>query len=155
MISVPAFREAFGHMYEGKYYVGARWVMAFNTVGSVGGLVGCLVAGNVMELLGRRLTLALACVNTIGAVFLQVFARHHVLLLVGKVWLICSSYQWSGLTLVQLINGFSLGAYLTIASAFASECCPKEIRGISTSGMQLSIGLFVFKHPLTVGHVHD
>jgi len=41
----------------------------------------------------------------------------------------------------QLINGLALGAFLTIPSAYAAEICPVQVRGLTTSGVQLFIGI--------------
>ncbi|TVY13181.1 General alpha-glucoside permease, partial [Lachnellula arida] len=123
VISVPSFQKEFGYSFEGKYIISASWQIAFNTASSTGGFFGAIGSGYLADRLGRRLTLAIACVVSIGAVFLQVFAGSSGLLLAGK-----------------LINGLSLGSFLTISSSYSSEVCPVEVRGLTTSGVQLFVG---------------
>ncbi|TVY47412.1 General alpha-glucoside permease [Lachnellula occidentalis] len=123
VISVPSFQEKFGSSFEGRYIISASWQIAFNAASSTGGFFGAIGSGYLADKLGRRLTLAIACVVSIGAVFMQVFAGSSALLLTGK-----------------LINGLSLGSFLTITSSYSSEVCPVEVRGLTTSGVQLFVG---------------
>lgn len=39
------------------------------------------------------------------------------------------------------MNGLSLGSFLTIPSGFAADVCPVELRGLTTSGVQLFVGI--------------
>jgi SP family general alpha glucoside:H+ symporter-like MFS transporter len=41
----------------------------------------------------------------------------------------------------QLISGLALGAFLTVPSGYAAEICPVQVRGLTTSGVQLFIGI--------------
>ncbi|KAH7370449.1 general substrate transporter [Rhexocercosporidium sp. MPI-PUGE-AT-0058] len=74
--------------------------------------------------IGKRFALGIGCLVSIGAVFVQVFAGQPGTLLVGK-----------------LINGLSLGSFLTIPSSYAAEICAVELRGLTTSAVQLFIGI--------------
>jgi SP family general alpha glucoside:H+ symporter-like MFS transporter len=111
-------------MYKSIYIVSAQWQIAFNSTASVGGFFGCLGAGYLADKIGKRGTMAMACVVSIVGVLLQILARASVMLLVGK-----------------LINGLALGIYLTVSSSYAAEICPVEVRGLTTSGVQLFISL--------------
>ena len=111
-------------MYHDEYVLQAAWQAAFNTSSSIGGFFGCVLAGYAADRFGRRLVLTACCINTTASVFLQVFANKNGILLAGK-----------------LINGLSLGAYLTIAPSYMVEICPIQLRGITTSGVNLFIGI--------------
>lgn len=124
VISVPSFQKDFGYLFQNAYIVSASWQIAFNTASSIGGFFGAIGSGYLADRLGKRITLALFCVVSIGAVFIQIFAGQPGTLMAGK-----------------LINGLSLGCFLTIPSAFAAEICPVEVRGLTTSGVQLFIGI--------------
>ncbi|PMD36276.1 MFS general substrate transporter [Hyaloscypha variabilis F] len=84
------------------------------------GFFGAIGSGYLADRLGKRMTLGIGCIVSIGAVFMQIFAAQAVTLLVGK-----------------LINGLAIGAFLTIPSGYAAEICPVQVRGLTTSGVQL------------------
>jgi len=88
--------------------------MAFNTASSIGGFVGCLAMGYTADRFGRRLALGVACCVSSAAVFAQIFANQNGVLLLGK-----------------LLNGLSLGSFLTISSSYAAEVCSIKLRPCS------------------------
>ncbi|OCK84182.1 MFS sugar transporter-like protein [Lepidopterella palustris CBS 459.81] len=124
LLSSPKFRQDFGYEYKGAWVLQAKWQIAFNTASSVGGFVGCLAMGYIADHFGRRLALGAACCVSCAAIFAQVFANQNGVLLLGK-----------------LLNGLSLGSYLTISSSYAAEVCPIVLRGLSTSGVNLFMGI--------------
>ena len=86
LLSSPEFRKDFGHIYHGSPVLPARWQSAFNSASSVGGFLGCLVTGWTADRYGRKTALAIACVNSIGAIFVQFFSsKLKAVLLLGKV----------------------------------------------------------------------
>ncbi|RDW69373.1 hypothetical protein BP6252_08393 [Coleophoma cylindrospora] len=127
VIAVPSFQRDFGDPFGTGFLISSNWQIAFNTVPSLGGLMGSIATGIMADRVGKRVTLGAACMMSIIAVFVQVFAPGRWILLLGK-----------------FINGFPLGAFLTIASSYAAEVCPVEIRGLTTSGVQLFVGFGQF-----------
>jgi hypothetical protein len=85
VISVPSFQRDFGYEFENKYIISASWQIAFNTASSIGGFFGAIIAGYLADRIGKRMTLGIGCIVSIGAVFIQVFASTASVLLVGKV----------------------------------------------------------------------
>lgn len=79
--------------------------------------MGCLAIGYIANRFGRRLALGAACCVSYAAIFAQVFANQNGVLLLGK-----------------LLNGLSLGSYLTISSSYAVEVCPIKLGGIPSNG---------------------
>ncbi|PBP20615.1 general substrate transporter [Diplocarpon rosae] len=124
VIAVPAFQKQFGYEFDGQHIISARWQVAFNSAGSVGGCIGAIASGYLADKIGKRFALGIGCLISIGAVSVQILAGQPGTLLIGK-----------------LINGFSLGSFLTIPSAYAAEICPAELRGFTTSAVQLFIGI--------------
>lgn len=124
VISVPSFQKDFGYLYHDEYIISAGWQIAFNTASSIGGFFGAIGSGYMADWLGKKKTLAVGCAISVAAVFIQIFAAQPGVLMAGK-----------------LINGLSLGGFLTIPSSFAAEICPVEVRGLTTSGVQLFIGI--------------
>ena len=72
----------------------------------------------------RRMTIGIACVISIGAVFVQFFSPPHknAALLIGK-----------------LVNGFALGIFVACASSYCAEISPLALRGITTGSVNLWI----------------
>ena len=70
------------------------------------------------------MTIAIACVISIAAVFVQFFTPAHAngMLLAGK-----------------LINGYSLGMFVASASGYCAEVSPLALRGITTGSVNLWI----------------
>jgi SP family general alpha glucoside:H+ symporter-like MFS transporter len=139
-ISIATFERDFGYEFEGSYIISSRWQIGFNSASYIGQFFGAIISGNMADRFGKRLTLGGACVLSIAAVFVQVFARSSVVLLIGKVHDF-SHHIVIWLTNSQLLNGVTLGTFLTIPSSYAAEICPVEIRGLTTSGVQLLISV--------------
>ncbi|KAK0124914.1 hypothetical protein ONS96_008791 [Cadophora gregata f. sp. sojae] len=123
VIAVPSFQKDFGYLFNDHFIVSASWQIAFNTASSIGGCFGAFASGYLADKIGKRFALGIGCFISIGAVFAQLFAKQPGTLLVGK-----------------LINGLSLGSFLAIPSSYAAEICPVELRGLTTSAVQLFIG---------------
>ncbi|KAK4684598.1 MFS transporter, SP family, general alpha glucoside:H+ symporter, partial [Tremellales sp. Uapishka_1] len=128
-LSIPAFRRDFGTIYEGSPLLPARWQSALNSASSIGGIFGGLTLGWLADKLGRRSVLGVACIVSLAAVFIQFFSTPHrnAQLLVGK-----------------LINGYSLGLFVSGASNYAAELSPVALRGVTTASVNLLIVLGQF-----------
>ncbi|WWC61109.1 uncharacterized protein I303_103687 [Kwoniella dejecticola CBS 10117] len=127
LLSTPLFRHDFGYEYKGEDVIPARWQSAFNSVGSIGGMFGGVAVGWIADRIGRRASIAVASLISIIAIFIQFFCPPHqnALLLVGK-----------------LINGLSLGMYISSAAAYCAEISPVMLRGITTGSVNLWIWIF-------------
>lgn len=84
-IAVPRFRRDFGRPFGDDHLIPAGWQIALLTASAIGMFFGALLSGFVMDSLGKLRALQVVCTISIGAVFMQVFARGPVLLLVGRV----------------------------------------------------------------------
>ncbi|WWC90021.1 uncharacterized protein L201_004951 [Kwoniella dendrophila CBS 6074] len=127
LLSAPYFRHDFGYKFGDEYVVPARWQSAFNSVGSIGGMFGGIAVGWIADHIGRRGSIGIACLISIMSIFIQFFCPPHknALLLVGK-----------------LINGVSLGMYISSSSAYCAEISPVTLRGITTGCVNLWILIF-------------
>lgn len=125
-LSIPSFRRDFGYTdpSSGSYILQASWQSAFNSASSIGGTFGGLVIGWLADTVGRRGAVACAGLLSIAAVFLQFFCPTHVngMLLAGK-----------------LLNGVSLGMYVSCAASYCAEISPLALRGITTGSVNLWI----------------
>ncbi|KAI0170172.1 general substrate transporter [Pestalotiopsis sp. NC0098] len=94
----------------------------------VGCLVGALLAGNMADTLGRRLTISVsalwACVGTIIE--------------------ISSSSAWFQFAIGRLVTGISIGSLSVVVPMYQSESAPAIIRGILVSTYQLFITLGIW-----------
>lgn len=117
LLAASQFRAVFGYTTpDGETILPARWQAAFNMIATVGGMIGSLLCGPLSPYIGRKMNLALACVISSGAIFLQFFAFQRGVLLAGK-----------------LINGIALGMFLVTACAYCSESSPVALRGLTTA----------------------
>lgn len=85
VISVPSFQKDFGYMFQNEYIISASWQIAFNTAASIGGFFGAIGSGYLADRMGKKLSLAVGCIVSIGAVFIQIFAGQPGTLMAGKV----------------------------------------------------------------------
>ncbi|KAG9311602.1 general substrate transporter [Chiua virens] len=124
LLSVPQFRADFGYETPSGPVLPASWQSAFNSVSSIGGMFGGLWLGWISDRLGRRGAIAIACVISIVAVFIQFFTPTHAngMLVVGK-----------------LINGVALGMYVSCAGGYCAEVSPLALRGVTTGAVNLWI----------------
>lgn len=129
LLSVPSFRRDFGSLIDQQYVLAASWQSAFNSVSSIGGMAGAFSLGYISELLGRRGAVAVACFVSIVGILLQFItpAHNNGMLLAGK-----------------LINGFSLGMFVSSAGSYCAEVSPLALRGITTASVNLWIDLGQF-----------
>ena len=126
--ALPAFQRKYGHLVEGSYEVSAPWQTALGMGNPIGQVVGALASGWPMEKFGRRWTMAVCCLWSIGFVFMQFFANSLSILCVGEI-----------------LGGLAYGFYVVIAPTYASEICPLALRGFLTAFINLGfvIGQFI------------
>jgi SP family sugar:H+ symporter-like MFS transporter len=84
---------------------------------SAGTFFGALFAGNLADMIGRRLSIILACMIFVVGVVLQTAAQNIGLLIAGRV-----------------IAGFAVGIISATVIMYMSEIAPKKIRGALVSG---------------------
>ncbi|KAI0951244.1 hypothetical protein AcW1_008337 [Taiwanofungus camphoratus] len=126
LLSVPSFRRDFGYEEGGQYVLAAHWQSAFNSLSSVGGMLGGFSLGYISDRFGRRFAVAFCCLISIVGIFVQFFTTPHKngQLLAGK-----------------FINGYALGMYVSVASSYCAEISPLPLRGIATASVNLWIEL--------------
>ncbi|KAI4219464.1 MAG: hypothetical protein L6R36_008306 [Xanthoria steineri] len=89
---------------------------------SAGTFFGAIIAGDVADFIGRRLTIIVGCTVFMIGVILQTASAGLGLLVAGR-----------------LIAGFGVGFVSAIIILYMSECSPKKIRGAVVSGYQFAI----------------
>lgn len=126
--ALPAFQKRYGNLVGGSYEVPAPWQTALGMGNPIGQVLGALASGYPMERFGRKLTLGVCCVWSIGFVFVQFFASSLQMLCVGEI-----------------LGGLAYGFYVVIAPTYASEICPLALRGLLTAFINLAfvIGQFI------------
>ncbi|KAL9034699.1 MAG: hypothetical protein Q9214_006928 [Letrouitia sp. 1 TL-2023] len=95
---------------------------------SCGTFFGALIAGDLADFIGRRMTIIAGCGVFIVGVILQTASAGLGLLVAGR-----------------LIAGFGVGFVSAILILYMSECSPKKVRGAIVSGYQfcITIGLLL------------
>ncbi|KAG2129320.1 maltose permease [Suillus cothurnatus] len=136
LLSVSSFRRDFGSFIDGQYVLAASWQSAFNSISSIGGMAGAFSLGYISELFGRRGAVAVACFVSIVGILIQFLTPPHKngMLLAGK-----------------LINGFSLGMFVSTAGSYCAEVSPLALRGITTASVNLWINLGQLKRSMSNG----
>lgn len=126
--ALPAFQKRYGNLVDGSYEIPAPWQTALGMGNPIGQVLGALASGYPMERFGRRWTLAVCCVWSIGFVFVQFFANSLSMLCAGEI-----------------LGGLAYGFYVVIAPTYASEICPLALRGLLTAFINLAfvIGQFI------------
>ncbi|KAH8893916.1 general substrate transporter [Thozetella sp. PMI_491] len=127
--ALPAFQARFGDpVGDDQYEISAQWQMGLGMGNPIGQILGALASGWLMEIFGRRLTLAACCVYSIIFVFVQFFSNSIQVLCVGEV-----------------LGGLAYGFYVVIAPTYSSEICPLALRGVLTASVNLMfvIGQFI------------
>lgn len=126
--ALPAFQRRFGDLYEGSYEISAPWQTGLGMGNPIGQALGALACGWPLERFGRRITLGVCCLWSIGFVFVQFFAT--------SIGMLCAG---------EILGGLAYGFYVVIAPAYASEICPLALRGVLTASINLAfvIGQFI------------
>ncbi|KAI4723412.1 monosaccharide transporter [Aureobasidium sp. EXF-10727] len=89
---------------------------------SAGTFFGAIIAGDLADLYGRRMTIIAGCAIFSVGVALQVASSGYNLLIVGR-----------------LIAGFGVGFVSAIIILYMSEIAPRKVRGMIVSGYQFCI----------------
>ncbi|KAL1303043.1 hypothetical protein AAFC00_003354 [Neodothiora populina] len=95
---------------------------------SAGTFFGALIAGDVSDMIGRRITIVIGCGIYIIGVILQTASHGLGLLVAGR-----------------LIAGIGVGFESAIVILYMSEICPRKVRGALVAGYQfcITIGLLL------------
>ncbi|CAG8171014.1 unnamed protein product [Penicillium olsonii] len=124
IIGVPAFRSTYGYIHDGEYVIPAEWLTAFGVCSYCGLFFGGFICSAIADRYGRRLSLVAGVVVATGGIFGEIFSTTRPTFLVSK-----------------LILGVGVGFYLTLGPVACSELAPVVLRGLSTSGINLGIGI--------------
>jgi len=89
---------------------------------SAGTFFGAVIAGDIADFVGRRLTIIAGCMIFSLGVVLQVASTHYGLLVAGR-----------------LIAGLGVGFVSAIIILYMSEIAPRKVRGAIVSGYQFCI----------------
>ncbi|KAL6366120.1 hypothetical protein LRP88_00216 [Fusarium phalaenopsidis] len=95
---------------------------------SAGCLIGSLIAGNLADSIGRRLTISFTALSTC----------------VGTIIEISSTTHWVQFAIGRLVTGFGIGSLSVVVPMYQSESSPAIIRGILVSTYQLFITLGIW-----------
>jgi MFS transporter, SP family, general alpha glucoside:H+ symporter len=128
----PSFQQKYGkHIKGSKYQIPASWQSGLSDGSNVGGIIGLVLAGFLVDRFGhKRVTLG-ALLAIVALVFIQFFAPNLGVLEVGEI-----------------LCGIPLGIFQGITTAYASELAPVVLRPYLTSYINLC---WVFGHFLGAG----
>lgn len=127
VLDVPVFIEAMEG--PGAEKVGYSKKSLIVSILSAGTFIGALVAGEIADRLGRRMTIITGCVIYIIGVIVQMFAAEGLAaIVVGRV-----------------VAGLGVGFVSAIIILYMSEIAPRKVRGAIVAGYQfcVTIGLML------------
>jgi sugar porter (SP) family MFS transporter len=106
---------------------------------SAGTFFGALIAGDLADMIGRRITIIGGCAIYLAGVVIQMFATDGLaLIVVGRV-----------------IAGVGVGFVSAIIILYMSEICPRKIRGALVSGYQFCITIGLMLAAIVVNFTKD
>ncbi|KAH8669049.1 general substrate transporter [Xylariales sp. PMI_506] len=117
-ISMPAFFLYFGSIGPTGPYLPSIWTSLWTSISALAQAVGAFSVGFVQDRFGRKWTGAFMSALSIAGTGLQYCATTDAQLLGGKI-----------------INGFSIGASLAVATTYASEIAPVRLRSFIQQAM--------------------
>ncbi|CAK7203089.1 hypothetical protein SEUCBS139899_005818 [Sporothrix eucalyptigena] len=124
VVSIAQFREQFGYEYEGSYVVSANWQLSWSAALIAGLIIGATATGFLVTRIGRQYTLGIFYVISIGGIALEYYSTTTAMFFGGK-----------------LLVATPMGAYTSLAPAYAAEMAPLVIRGGVIAGMNFAIVL--------------
>ncbi|CAI7650402.1 unnamed protein product [Penicillium bialowiezense] len=121
-VALPGFKMVFGYEYKDQLLISATWNALWTAMTSLGMLLGSIASGWISDRGGRRAGFAIgSAISTLG-VGLEYAANEPGLLLAGKI-----------------INGISLGFFLSLGAIYASEIAPTALRPSLTAAVNLFV----------------
>ncbi|KIW98279.1 uncharacterized protein Z519_01863 [Cladophialophora bantiana CBS 173.52] len=124
IIGVPAFRTYYGNVFDGERVIPAEWLSAFGVCSYCGLFFGGFICSAVADKYGRKLRLATGIIVATGGIIGEIFSTNRAAFLISK-----------------LVLGVGVGFYLTLGPVTCSEFAPTILRGLSTAGVNLGIGV--------------
>ncbi|KAJ3523270.1 hypothetical protein NM208_g12517 [Fusarium decemcellulare] len=134
VLSIPRFRQDFGHEFEGSYVLDAKWQSAFYGGPVASSIVGTFSAGYLADKVGRKPVLLVSIALSFVAIALEFIATTPEVFFGGK-----------------FMNGFLAGIILSVAVTYVGEVTPMAIRGFFTclTALMMTLG------PLTAAIIVD
>lgn len=127
--SMPDFAQRFGEeTSSGEYEFGAARQGTIVGLLPVGCLFGALIAGQLADIIGRRLAISVSALWACVGIVIEISSEH----------------VWVQFAIGRLVTGFSIGALSVVVPMYQSESSPAIIRGILVSTYQLFITLGIW-----------
>jgi SP family general alpha glucoside:H+ symporter-like MFS transporter len=128
VISIPDFKERFGRLEDGQYFIDTKWQSALSGGSNAAAIVGSWAASYFADKFGvKPVTLAAAAVN-IASVAIEFSTTSIAMFFGGK-----------------MLNFVAIGAFLNICTAYVADLSPLAIRSsvIGFCNLSQCIGPFV------------
>lgn len=128
VISIPTFRQDFGHEYNGSYVLDGKWQSAISGGPYATFVMGCFFGSYIVEYTGRKWLVWGAVTLTIAFIGIEFAATTIEVFFAGK-----------------FLNAICLGIILSMGTSYVAELTPLALRGLSTASVNLAmcIGPFV------------
>ncbi|KAL4890519.1 general substrate transporter [Aspergillus ambiguus] len=128
VISIPDFKERFGRLQDGEYYVQTTWQSALSGGSNAAAILGSWAASYLADKIGSKRTVLAAAVINIVSVGIE-FATTSIGMFFGG----------------KLLNFVAIGAFLNVCTAYVADVSPLAIRSsvIGFCNLSQCIGPFI------------
>lgn len=128
MLSIPRFKERFGVLQNGQYFISTNWQSAVNGAPQAGGILGAWAGSYFCDIFGFKAILLVAAVINVVSVGIEFSSASIATFLGGK-----------------LLNYVAIGAFVNLCTAYVADIAPLAIRSTVIGFCNLSqcIGPFV------------
>ncbi|OAP60368.1 hypothetical protein AYL99_05370 [Fonsecaea erecta] len=116
--AIPAFQEDYGQELDHRFIIPSMWVGLWNSVGTLGAMIGSIIAGWLQDHVGRRPTLALGSLLSAAGVA-TIYCSHLFEALDSRR---------SAFLAAKLIQGVAVGTLLCSTQTYLSEILPLTLR---------------------------
>ncbi|KAH7127349.1 general substrate transporter [Dactylonectria macrodidyma] len=128
VISIPVFKESFGSLQDGEYFIETKWQSALSGGSNAAAIVGSWAASYFSDLYGTKPVILVAASINIASVGIE-FASTSIAMFFGG----------------KMMNFIAIGAFLNLCTAYVADISPLAIRASAIGFCNLSqcIGPFV------------
>ncbi|KAK7424448.1 hypothetical protein QQX98_000413 [Neonectria punicea] len=128
VISIPVFKETFGSLQDGEYYIETKWQSALSGGSNAAAILGSWAASYFADIYGTKPVILIAAAINIASVGVE-FASTSIAMFFGG----------------KMMNFVAIGAFLNLCTAYIADISPLAIRASAIGFCNLSqcIGPFV------------
>lgn len=128
LISITRFKQQFGELQDGEYYIATKWQSALNGGPQVTGILGSWIGAYVSDAFGFKIALLGAGLINVASIGIEFGSTSISMFFAGK-----------------MVNYFAIGAFSNLCTAYVADIAPLAIRSsvIGFCNLSQCIGPFI------------